>query len=159
MNKIKQENIAKAIQDELGQDTSVSVYIKSKKIPKQSTYIMFYQAINLELVKILSNAGCKVLMYLMSKLQYDNYIGVDQITIMEDLGYKRPKSIGDGIKELVKYNIVLILPDLTDKRRNVYYINPYQSWKGQVAKRIEIVKKSKQGDFEQLELPFTERTL
>jgi hypothetical protein len=77
---------------------------------------------------------------------------------MEDLGYKRPKSVNDAIKLLKEQNIVLSMPDLADKRRNVYYINPYQSWKGDVRRRVELVKKSKQGDFEQLELPFTDRT-
>lgn len=157
MDKSKQQNILKGIQDELGVDTTVNVYVK-KKIPKQSNYVMFYQAVNLELVKILPPNACKVLLYLMSKTQYDNYVGVDQLTIMEDLGYKAPKSVTDALKILKEQNIVLTLPDLADRRRNVYYINPYQSWKGDVRKRIDLVKKSKRGDFEQLELPFTERT-
>lgn len=161
MNKSKslvtQLNIVQGIQEELGEDTSVSVYIKKKQL-KQSNYVMFYQAVNLELVKILPPNACKVLLYLMSKTQYDNYVGVDQLTIMEDLCYKRPKSVNDAIKILKELNIVLTLPDLTDRRRKVYYINPYQSWKGDVRKRIDMVKKSKQGDFEQLNLPFTERT-
>jgi hypothetical protein len=50
------------------------------------------------------------------------------------------------------------MPDIVDKRRNVYFINPYQSWKGQVAKRIEAVKKANNLEFTQLSLPFTDRT-
>ena len=157
VDKSKANRIVEDIQDEFGNDVAVNIYVKKKQI-KQSTYVMFYQAVNLELVKILPPNACKVLLYLMSKTQYDNYVGVDQLTIMEDLGYKRPKSVNDAIKLLKEQNIVLSMPDLADKRRNVYYINPYQSWKGDVRRRVELVKKSKQGDFEQLELPFTDRT-
>lgn len=156
MNKSRQQNIVKGIQDELGDETSVNVYIK-KKIPKQSNYVMFYQAINLELVKVLQPNACKVLLYLMSKTEYDNYIGVNQETIQEELEYKSIRSVQNAIKELKQYNIVLTVPDAVDKRRNVYFINPYQSWKGKVAKRIEAVKKLKQIDLQQLELPFTDR--
>ena len=49
------------------------------------------------------------------------------------------------------------MPDLVDKRRNVYFINPYQSWKGKVANRIEAVKKSNNLDFAQLSLPFMDK--
>jgi hypothetical protein len=51
------------------------------------------------------------------------------------------------------------MPDLVDKRRNVYFINPYQSWKGKVANRIEAVKKANNLDWTQLELPFTDKTI
>lgn len=156
MDKSKQLNIAKSIQQELGEETSVSVYVK-KKTPKQSNYVMFYQAVNLELVKVLQPNACKVLLYLMSKTEYDNYIGISQETIQEDLEYKSVRSVQNAIKELKANNIIISIPDLYDKRRNVYFLNPYQSWKGQVAKRIEAVKKSKELDLDQLQLPFTDK--
>jgi len=156
MDKSKVENIAQSIKDELGDETSVSVYVK-KKVPKQSTYVMFYQQVNLELVKELQPNACKVLLYLMSKTHYDNYIGVNQETIQEELGYASIRSVQNALKELKALNIIITIPDLDDKRRNVYYINPYQSWKGKVAKRIEAVKRLADANGEQLSLPFTER--
>jgi hypothetical protein len=156
LDKYQSERIVNNIQDNFDGDVSVSVYVK-KKVPKQSNYVMFYQAVNLELVKILTPCACKVLLYLMSKTKYDNYVGVNQETIQEELGYKAPKSIVDAVKELKSYNIVISMPDLVDKRRNVYFINPYQSWKGKVAKRIEAVKTANNLDFTQLSLPFTDR--
>jgi DNA-binding MarR family transcriptional regulator len=157
MDKSKLQNIAQSVKDELGEDTSVNVYIK-KKAPKQSTYVMFYQQVNLELVKELQPNACKVLLYLMSKTQYDNYIGVNQETIQEELGYSSIRSVQNALKELKALNIVITMNDLDDKRRNVYFINPYQSWKGKVAKRIEVVKRLAGLNGEQLFLPFTERT-
>ncbi len=158
LNRKKADNISRSIQDEFEGDVDVSIYVK-KKAPKQSNYVMFYQAVNLELVKILKPNGCKVLLYLMSKTNYDNYVGVNQETIQEELGYKQPKSVVEAIKELKQYNIIVSMPDLIDKRRNVYFINPYQSWKGKVAKRIEVVKKANNLDWMQLELPFTDKTI
>ena len=156
IKKSKLENIAQSVRDELGEETSVSVYVK-KKVPKQSTYVMFYQQVNLELVKELQPNACKVLLYLMSKTQYDNYIGVNQETIQEELGYASIRSVQNALKELKSLHIILTMPDLDDKRRNVYFINPFQSWKGKVAKRIEVVKRLAEANGEQLSLPFTER--
>lgn len=158
LGRSKQREIVEGIQDQFDGQVDVSIYVK-KATPKQSTYVMFYQHVNLELVKILTPVGCKVLLYLMSKTSYDNYVGVNQETIMEELGYKSKKSIIDAIIELKAYNIIISMPDLVDKRRNVYFINPYQSWKGKVAKRIETVKKSLGLEFTQLSLPFTDKTI
>jgi DNA-binding MarR family transcriptional regulator len=158
LNRKKADNISRSIQDEFEGDVDVSIYVK-KKVPKQSNYVMFYQAVNLELVKILKLNGCKVLLYLMSKTDYGNCVGVNQETIAEELGYKSIDSIKKAIKELKSYNIIISMPDLVDKRRNVYFINPYQSWKGKVAKRIEAVKKANSLDFTQLELPFTDKKI
>ena len=157
VNKAKSERIIQGLQDEFEQDISVSIFVK-KKTPKQSDYTMLYQEVTLELVKILKPNACKILLYLNSKLQYDNYIGVNQETIMEDLGYGSKKTIVQGIKELVELNVVITLPDLTDKRRNVYYINPYQSWKGKVFNRLKAIKKFLEADPNQLTLPFTDTT-
>jgi hypothetical protein len=156
LDKHQSERIVNSMQEHFEGDVSVSVYVK-KKTPKQSNYVMFYQAVNLELVKILKPNACKVLLYLMSKTGYDNYIGVNQETIQEELDYKSIDSVKKAIKELKFYNIIISMPDLVDKRRNVYFINPYQSWKGKVANRIEAVKKSNNLDFAQLSLPFMDK--
>jgi hypothetical protein len=77
--------------------------------------------------------------------------------MQEELEYKSIDSVKKAIKELKFYNIIISMPDLVDKRRNVYFINPYQSWKGKVANRIEAVKKSNNLDFAQLSLPFMDK--
>lgn len=156
LTKQQSERIVNSMQEHFDGDVSVSVYVK-KKAPKQSNYVMFYQAVNLELVKILKPNACKVLLYLMSKTGYDNYVGVNQETIQEELDYKSKDSVIKAIKELKGYNIIISMPDFADKRRNVYFINPYQSWKGKVANRIEAVKKANSLEFTQLSLPFTDR--
>ena len=51
-------------------------------------------------------------------------------------------------------NILVSVRDLADKRRNVYFINPLQSWKGPVVKRIQAVARLKEINADQLSLPF-----
>lgn len=157
VEKSKQQNIVQSIQDELGEDTKVNVFI-GKRIPRQASYTMLYQSINLELVKILKPNACKVLLYLMSKTGYDNYIGVDQETIMDELEYKTKASVVNAIQELKKQNIIISVKDVQDRRRNVYILNPYQSWKGKVANRIKAVTELQKGDTGiQLNLPFLDK--
>jgi hypothetical protein len=94
----------------------------------------------------------------MSKTGYDNYIGIDQETIMEELEYKSKQSVVSAIQELKLQNIVISVRDIQDKRRNVYILNPYQSWKGKVANRIKAVKElQKENTGIQLNLPFIEK--
>jgi hypothetical protein len=93
----------------------------------------------------------------MSKTGYDNYIGVDQETIQDELEYKSKGSVISAIKELKEQNIILSVKDVQDKRRNVYILNPYQSWKGKVANRIKAVKALQKENGLQLDLPFTDR--
>lgn len=156
LDKYQSERLAKPFQNEFDGEVEVSIYVK-QKIPKQANFVMFYQTVNLELVKVLKPNACKVLLYLMSKTEYDNYVGVNQETIQEELNYSSKTTVVNAINELKSYNIILSTPDLVDKRRNVYFINPYQSWKGKVAKRIEAVAKLKNIDIKQLELPFSDR--
>jgi hypothetical protein len=156
VSKQQQKKIVKDIQDSVGEDAQVSVYIK-RNIPKQSGYTMFYQDVNLELVKILKPNACKLLLFLMSKTHYDNYVGVNQNTIREELGYKTAKSVVDGLKELMGYNIVLKFEDIDDRRRNLYYLNPMQSWKGKVAKRIQTMKVIRKENPNQMALPFLDK--
>lgn len=152
-----QERISEVIKDEIRHneinDTKVVVYVK-KNIPKQAPYTMFYQEVNLQLIKLLKPNACKVLMYLMAKIGYDNTIGVDQKTIQEELEYKSVTSVKMALSELKELNIILTTKDVQDKKRNVYIINPYQSWKGKVTNRIQaIVELGKESGI-QLELPF-----
>ncbi len=43
LNRKKADTISRSIQDEFEGDVDVSIYVK-KKAPKQSNYVMFYQA-------------------------------------------------------------------------------------------------------------------
>jgi hypothetical protein len=91
---------------------------------------------------------------MMAKTGYDNFVGVNQETIQEELDYTSIRSVQVAISELKKMNIIIATKDLADKRRNIYFINPLQSWKGKVAKRLQSMARLKEINADQLSLPF-----
>jgi DNA-binding MarR family transcriptional regulator len=97
---------------------------------------------------------CKLLLYFMAKCKYDNLIETHQQTIMEDLGYTSLESVGKAIKTLKDLNVIIAVKDANDRRRNVYFLNPYQSWKGEAANRKNYVAQQNKIDPQQLQLPF-----
>ena len=48
---------------------------------------------------------------MMAKTGYDNMVGVNQETIMEDLEYQSIRSVRGAISELKKMNIIVSTPD------------------------------------------------
>lgn len=131
----------------------VNLFIKAKST-KTSNFVMFYQQVNFELIMLLSPKTCKLLLYFMAKCKYDNMIEIYQQTMMEDLNYTSVTTITNAIKDLKKLNIILSVKDTHDRRRNVYYLNPYQSWKGGAGKRAKYVALQNRIDPQQLQLPF-----
>lgn len=143
----------KRLQQESGEEIQVNVFVKAKST-KTSNFVMFYQQVNYELIMLLKPNTCKLLLYFMAKCKYDNLIETHQLTMMEDLGYTSLDTIQKGIKELKKLNIILSVKDAQDRRRKVYFLNPYQSWKGEAANRKNYVAHQNKIDPQQLQLPF-----
>jgi DNA-binding MarR family transcriptional regulator len=107
-----------------------------EKIRNQQEEFVFQAKLFLLASNFLSWNSMKVVLYLTGKRGYDNSVGIDQETIREDLGYNSKQSIVSAIKELNKYNIITSVKDIQDKRRNVYFINPYESWKGELGEKV-----------------------
>ena len=143
----------KRLQQESGEEIQVNVFVKAKST-KTSNFVMLYQQVNYELIMLLKPNTCKLLLYFMAKCKYDNLIETHQLTMMEDLGYTSLDTIQKGIKELKKLNIILSVKDAQDRRRKVYFLNPYQSWKGEAANRKNYVAQQNKIDPQQLQLPF-----
>ena len=143
----------KRLQQESGEEIQVNVFVKAKST-KTSNFVMFYQQVNYELIMLLKPNTCKLLLYFMAKCKYDNLIETHQLTMMEDLGYTSLDTIQKGLKELKKLNIILSVKDAQDRRRKVYFLNPYQSWKGEAANRKNYVAQQNKIDPQQLQLPF-----
>ena len=135
------------------EDISVNLFIKAKST-KTSNFVMFYQQVNFELIMLLKPKTCKLLLYFMAKCKYDNMIEIYQQTMMEDLKYSSVTTINNAIKDLKKLNIILSVKDTHDRRRNVYFLNPFQSWKGSAGNRAKYVAQQNKIDPQQLQLPF-----
>jgi len=69
----------------------------------------------------------RVLMKLLAKLDFDNYIQVPQIELAEALNMKR-SNVSAAIKRLIDRGIILKGPKIG--RSNTYRLNPQYGWKG-----------------------------
>jgi DNA-binding transcriptional regulator GbsR (MarR family) len=84
-------------------------------------------------------------MYFFSKSAYENYIGIDVKTLMEELDVSKP-TVTKGLKDLEKNNILVKYKNVNDARRHDYFINPITAWRGNSFTRNEAIKKIKSGD-------------
>jgi predicted transcriptional regulator len=124
---------------EEGGEVSVTVYNGRKKIKGLPDFTMIFQVVNEILTREMKPATCKVLLYLLSVAQYDNFVGINIETLSEKLGMTK-KTIITAMNELRDKNILLSIKDSLDKRRNVYRINPHHSWRGSNQKRVINIK-------------------
>lgn len=149
VNREKLESIRDHAMSEI-EGAEVSVFVKQKRPPVE-TYTMFFQAVNGLLVKGLTPASCKILLYMISNAQYGNYITKQVEWMSEDLDLSIA-TVKRAVKQLVDNNILLKIPNPQDKRQNDYYLNPTQSWKGKVKERDKAMKYLQQNVGKQLNL-------
>ena len=89
----------------------------------------------------LTPSANKILMYLLSLSEFENFISIDQRTLNEELNISL-SSAEKAIKELTDNGIIIKIKHPSDKRRNDYFLNPMQAWKGKTLNRkIAITKK------------------
>lgn len=137
--KEQSEAVVKQMKEIYGENTNVSVYNRPKKIKGIPDFTMLFQGITFPLTRIMTPAACKLLLYFLSKTQWDNFIGCNVKTMSEDLNLTE-RTIIKSTKELKQLSVIISIKDDDDKRRNVYMINPHQSWKGTYTKRKKILK-------------------
>ena len=65
------------------------------------------------------------------------------------------RTIKASLKSLKDRNVILSYKDPQDNRRNVYILNPHQSWKGTLMERFKVMKAKapKQINTNQYKLP------
>jgi hypothetical protein len=83
----------------------------------------------------------KVMLLLMSNLEFENYITIKQVTIAEKLKMYKP-DVSKAMKLLVAKGIILKVKEGTTTG---YKLNPHYGWKGKVSNRdIELNRMAKQ---------------
>ena len=136
----------------------VSIRVE-KDLPKyknQPFTIVFQRVLKELILRGMPVGDCRVLLYLMSIVEYGNIIDRTIKEIAEDLGYKDSNWVQKSLKRIEDTKIILKSKHPTDNRRFVYMLNPKQSWKGSVAERTRTI-----GNFNpsQLQMPFTEQNV
>jgi hypothetical protein len=129
-------------------DIKISVSQKRIKLPPN---VMIFQAFAYLAATKLKPTTNRILMFLFSCSGYENYIGMDVITIAEELNITK-RSVISGLQELENNKILIKYSNVTDKRRNDYFINPLSAWKGNSFTRKQTIKKIQQDYPAQLNL-------
>jgi len=110
----------------------LNLYKKGKV--KAAPNIQLFQTAAYLAATCLSPSANKILMYFLSISEFENFVGVDQITLHEELNISL-SSTEKGLRELCGNGIIIKTPHSSDKRRNDYFINPMQAWKGKTLNR------------------------
>lgn len=151
LNITEQDKITTTIEEIYNDhESDVNVAIYQKKKYQFPDFVMVFQAMSLVITKALKPSSCKLLWYFIAKLQYSNHVGVDVLSIMEDLKYSKMTVI-TGLNQLKEFNIIIPYKDTSDRRRKIYIINPHHSWKGTWKSLLKTKKVL--GDKYQLKLP------
>ena len=123
----------------------VIVYCGVKQNPYSTGWVMNSQE-GLELLasdKDLTKESLRVLMFLMARLDFENWIQITQKEISEKLGIKRP-NISKAVLLLEEKAIILRGPKLG--RSSAFRLNPYFGWKGKV-KNLEDYRRKEEDQY------------
>jgi DNA-binding MarR family transcriptional regulator len=108
-----------------------------EKIRNEREELVFQSKLILEASKFLSWNSIKVFLYLSSIGSMENNVSVEQKKIQKDLNYDSVTSVKMAISELKKYGIITSVQDNQDGRKNIYFLNSYQDWKGELGENIK----------------------
>ncbi|ACB54647.1 hypothetical protein cce_5301 (plasmid) [Crocosphaera subtropica ATCC 51142] len=128
---MKRRNIASVDQDTGEVLDGVVVYCGVKQNPYSTGWVMNSQEA-LELLatdKDLKGETYRVLLLLLSRLDFENWIQVTQNEISEKLEMKKP-NVSRAISVLEEKGIILRGPKVG--RSYAFRLNPYYGWKGKV---------------------------
>jgi hypothetical protein len=131
-------------------ETTVMIRTAPKRISLPPSLIVFQAAAYLCATKLNASTN-RILMFFFAKSAYENYIGIDIKTLMEELNLSKP-TVVNGLKELEANNILIKYQNVHDNRRHDYFINPITAWKGNSFTREKRIKEIKTKDPSQLDL-------
>jgi DNA-binding MarR family transcriptional regulator len=140
--------------EEYGRDEGINMEVttiykfKKARLPE---FMMVFQYFGEYAVKNFTPATCKVLWMFVSVSEMKNYLTLDINAIEERTGMSR-KSVYNAINQLKEHNVIVVVKNVQDKRRNDYFINPQTMWKGSSINREKQIAKYKENST-QLKLP------
>lgn len=143
MNELSAElkkDLVLSIQQKLtenGEKTNVSISVGKNKTPLPPSIILMQTFATLSAIN-LKSGSCKVLFYILGKSTFENWIGIDILTIVKDIKMSK-QSVLRAMKELKDYNIITAFVNPSDKRRKDYFIHPVAAWKGGNKNRLATI--------------------
>lgn len=123
----------------LDQSRGTFIFIPSRIKVKEGWFMAFQDAFeSLAVDRDISGQTMKILIYMMSRLNFENYIALEQKEIVEKLGIHK-SDVSSSIKILSDKGILEKGPRLGKSWS--YKLNPFYAWKGRVKNLKEERKK------------------
>ena len=108
---------------------------------RNEKFTILFQASTWIIGRDTSPVSCKVLITICSCVDYGNKIGKTQQEIADHIGYSK-RNVERAYKELEKGKVIYKQKNPIDSRMNDWYINAYQSWKGNPTDRKKRLKET-----------------
>ncbi len=131
--------------EEFGRDENMRLEVttiwkyKKTKVPEFAMVFLYFSDYASKHFKPVT---CKLLFQIISMAQMQNFLTIDIQTFCEKLQMSRA-SVQRGLKELIENNIIIIVANRNDRRRNDYFINPLGVWRGNGHQRNQFIDKLK----------------
>lgn len=121
----------------IGEDDQVKAFLVHKRQNHLGVnWVAFYQtALEWLATQNLPNQEYRVLMYLMSKLDFENYLRVTQMSVAEALNMKQA-AVSRAIRGLLSRDILITGPKVGPAK--TYRLNPRMAYKGKNPKQTII---------------------
>lgn len=118
------------IVEEYSTDAVIVIPVRRKHLPSCRRWFMGFQGFFLKIAKDreLTLSDRRVFDYLLSVMDFDNYVSVPQNEIARELGIST-KTVRRAIEKLKKKNILIVK---RVGRYNAYMLNPEAVWKGKI---------------------------
>ena len=110
------------------------IVAKDKPRYKNEPFTILFQASTWVIGRNTSPSACKVLITICACVDYGNKIGKTQEEIAKHIGYSK-RQVERAYKELELSNVIQKEKNPVDSRMNDWYVNAYQSWKGDIKDR------------------------
>ncbi len=121
----------------IGEDDQVKAFVVHKRQNHLGVnWVAFYQtALEWLATQNLPNQEYRVLMYLMSKLDFENYLRVTQVSVAKALNMKQ-SAVSRAIKGLLERDVLITGPQVGTAK--TYRLNPRMAYKGKNPKQTII---------------------
>lgn len=110
---------------------TLSFRVERHQYPKGCTFVVVFQQVLAEIAasNALRGTELRVLLKLLSVLDYENWVSISQQTIAEDLSI-RQSQVSSAFRALSNMGMIDVEDDPSDRRRHRYRLSETLCWKG-----------------------------
>jgi|JI10StandDraft_1071094.scaffolds.fasta_scaffold375706_1 DNA-binding MarR family transcriptional regulator len=126
--------ITNAVTNEMESVKMTMIVSKDKAKYKNEPFTLLFQASTRAISRTIKPVTAKMLIHLCAIVEYNNFIPQGKKEMALELGYSL-RQVERALIELEQMKVIIKSKHREDSRMVVYHINPYQSWKGDIADR------------------------